>query len=385
MPRAGYDAVYLVTGFPSLYGQRVVREILAREPKSLVHAVVLPKFALRAEEAKVALDTQQRARLVLVEGDASAMDLGLSGAELRERAAEVDRIHHMAFASYAGLARKRAELTNVVGTGEILEVARFCRHLRLLAFHSTVLVTGSRAGVVADGALGRDALGEAPSDLAPVLATRFAAEKHVRRALGELPIAILRSGQVVGDTETGEVERLDGPYLLALVALVAPPEIRAALALDALHVHMTPIDYVSRAAQVLGAREESAGKTFHLVTPEPVTARAFFDAVGEVARAHASARLPPYLVTALLRAPGIEGFARSPRRFLEEHLSRTRYEDAATREALGESGVSCPPLAAFAERLTLAVIASVKGAPGEHGLAEPEPEPEPEEPDEAIV
>lgn len=361
MARPGYDCVYLVTGFPSLYAQRVVREILAREPRALVHAVVLAKFAERAEEARAALEGSGPGRLVLVEGDASAMDLGLSGAELRERAAEVDRVHHMAFASYAGLARARAEVTNVHGAAEILEVARSFGGLRSLTFHSSVLVTGRRPGVVPDGPLGPDALGEQPPDLAPVLATRFAAERYVRRRGGGLPIAIVRAGHVVGDADTGEVERLDGPHLLALVALVAPPELRPALGAPGEHVHMTPLDYLARASWAIGARDESRGSTFHLLLPEPLSARAFFEGVRRAAEAGPEG-LPPNLVTTLLRSPGVEGFLRSPRRFLEEHLSRTRYDDRAARALLEPLGVSCAPAAGLVERLTRSVLASARAS-----------------------
>ena len=49
MPRPGYEAVLLVTGFPSLYARTMVAHILAAEPRSLVYAVVPADRAARAE------------------------------------------------------------------------------------------------------------------------------------------------------------------------------------------------------------------------------------------------------------------------------------------------------------------------------------------------
>src|SRR6185295_14368322 len=99
MPRPGHDAVLLVTGFPSLYGRKMVRHILTAEPGALVYAIVPPERAARAEAERDALDSLDRGRLQIVEGDASAMDLGLSGAEFRQLTREVDRIHHLAHVS----------------------------------------------------------------------------------------------------------------------------------------------------------------------------------------------------------------------------------------------------------------------------------------------
>src|SRR5262245_23006050 len=93
MPRPGYDDVVLVTGFPSLYARKMVEHILASEPRALVYVVVLSKFDQQAAAELEALPPDARERVVVLEGDAAAMDLGLSGAEFRQLTREVDRIH----------------------------------------------------------------------------------------------------------------------------------------------------------------------------------------------------------------------------------------------------------------------------------------------------
>src|SRR6185436_14365735 len=122
MPRSGYDDVVLVTGFPSLYARKMVEHILAAEPRALVYLVVLAKFAAAAQVELDALPESSRERVVVLEGDAAAMDLGLSGAEFRQLTREVDRIHHMAHASYVGVDEATAKALNVNGAAEILEL-----------------------------------------------------------------------------------------------------------------------------------------------------------------------------------------------------------------------------------------------------------------------
>src|SRR5690348_5873901 len=86
MPRAGYDTVFLVTGYPSLHARRMIEQIVTSEPGSLVH-VLGPPPAEAAEGPAAApelqLSAEQQARVVFIEGSPHAMDLGLSGAEFR--------------------------------------------------------------------------------------------------------------------------------------------------------------------------------------------------------------------------------------------------------------------------------------------------------------
>src|SRR6185437_4611699 len=136
MPRPGYDAVLLVTGFPSPYARKMARHILSTEPSALVYAVVPPARAERAHAERDGLDPHSRARLVLVEGDPSAMDLGLSGAEFRQLTREVDRIHHVAHVASGSVDRRAARAINVVGANEVIEFARAASGLECLVFHS---------------------------------------------------------------------------------------------------------------------------------------------------------------------------------------------------------------------------------------------------------
>src|SRR5512132_2497018 len=138
MPRAGYDTVLLVTGYPSLHARRMIEQIITTEPRSLVYVLVPPPpppaepAEVPAGSPELQLSAEQQARVVFIEGSAHAMDLGLSGAEFRQLTREVDRIQHLAHVGSSAVDARTAHTVNVVGAAEILEFARAAPQLACL-------------------------------------------------------------------------------------------------------------------------------------------------------------------------------------------------------------------------------------------------------------
>jgi thioester reductase-like protein len=314
VPRPSYDEVVLLTGLPSFAARTTCEEIVRTSPKTLVHALVRSKFETEAREILDALPMDQRSRIQLVEGDAAAMDLGLSGAEFRQLASEVDRIHHAASVSYLGVERATAEHVNVQGAHEILEFAAACSSLKCLVHHSTALVSGDRTGTVLEEELKHD-----QRFRNVVEETKARAEKLMRAAMPKIPIAVLRPSMVVGDSQTGEIDRFDGPYLIILLIVTSPAEMALPLPgrSDA-PLNLVPADYVARASRAIGLDPRSPGRTFHIVDPAPLTARRVFELVALAGgRRMPRGFIPANLTKALLRTPGLERFAKSPRAFLD--------------------------------------------------------------------
>jgi thioester reductase-like protein len=351
MPRAGYEDVVLVTGFPSLPARRMCEELVRTRPGSggtLVHAIVRSKFASEATAALDAMTPEERSRVNLIEGDAVAMDLGLSGAEYLALAREVDRIHHVVQVSYAGVDAKTAARVNVGGAREILEFADVCANLRCLVFHSTAQVSGDREGRVLEGEL---KAGQRFRNV--VEETRALAEKIVRGAMSRLPIAVVRPSIVVGDSTTGEVDRFDGPYLLILLIVTSPPDFPLPLpGRGGEPLNLVPLDYVVRAAHAIGMSEQAVGKTFHLVDPAPLSARQVFELVARAGgRPQPLGFIPANLTKALLRTPGIERFAKSPRALIETLGTNVTYDHSNTDRILEGSSIECPPFESYVDRL----------------------------------
>jgi thioester reductase-like protein len=348
MPRPGYPEVALLTGFPSFLARRVARQILSAEPSTLLYATVRAKVAKEAEEALLELPKGDRERLVIVEGDTAAMDLGLSGKEFRALSSEIDRIHHAAQVTYLGVDRKAAEQVNVKGAQEVLELARACPSLKCLVHYSTTQVAGDRTGLVREEELD---LGQTFRTV--VAETRARAEKVVRRYMHDVPITVVRPTTIIGDSVTGEVDRFDGPYLLILLIVTSPAEIAVPLpGRGDAPLHLVPIDYVVRAAHAIGRNPAAPGRTFHLVDPHPLTAKRVFELVARAGgRPSPRGFIPTNLTKALLRTPGLERFAKSPRAFVEQLATPVRFDARNTEEILASTGISCPPFESYVDNI----------------------------------
>ena len=347
MSRPGFDEVVLLTGFPAFSARKICEEILA-SPKTLVHAVVRSKSMADAMLALDTLPLEQRRRVNLLEGDAAAMDLGLSGKELRGIVQDVDRIHHAAEVSYLGVDSAMAEQTNVGGSREILEVAESCSNLKCLVFHSTAAVSGDRTGYVRE-----DDLDKHQGFRNVVEETKARAERMMREAMSRIPVAVVRPAIVVGDSQTGEVDRFDGPYLLILLMVTSPPDFALPLpGRGDSPLHLVPIDYVAKVARAIGLDPRSPGRTFHVVDPHPLTARGIFELVARAGgRRLPRGFIPANLTKALLRPPGLDRIAQSPRAFLDAIATPVIYGTANTDEILASTSIQCPSFESYVERL----------------------------------
>ncbi len=347
MSRPGYDEVVLLTGFPSFSARKMAEELL-KDPRVLVHAVVREKLAIDAEAALDMLPLEQRRRVNVIEGDAAWMDLGLSGSELRSLTGEVDRIHHCARVSYLGADRATVEHMNVNGAREILEFAEACHDLKSLVFHSSTLVSGNRTGLVRE-----DELDKGQKLRNVVEETSLRAEEMMRAAMPKIPIVVVRPSMVVGDSLTGEVDRFDGPYLLILLLLTAPPEVALPLpGKGDVPLHLVPADYVAKAASTIGRDPRAPGRTFHLVDPNPLTARRVFELFARAGgRRMPRGSIPASFTKVLLRTPGIDRFVKSPRAFLETLTTPVSYATSQTDAILAGSGIVCPPFETYVDKL----------------------------------
>lgn len=331
--------VVLVTGFPTTFlATRVVRKLLRDSQDVEIRCVVQGKALDRARELVAAFPNGEGERVVLLEGDIAAMDLGLSGREFNHLAGEIDIIHHCAAVTYLGVAHGVAEEVNVGGAREILELADAARHLSRLVYWSSALVSGGRRGYVLEEEL------TAGDFRNPIEETRFRAERIIRKAAKQTPTTILRPSIIVGDSVTGEIDRLEGPYLLVLLMLNAPAELRIPMpGRGDIPLNLVPIDYVVDAGCTIAQDRRSVGRTFHIADPDPLSARKVFELIAKAAdRPVPRGFLPTNIASAILRAPGVDRFAHVPRAFIEQLGTEVVYDDRNSRELLGGSGIVCP-------------------------------------------
>jgi thioester reductase-like protein len=281
------------------------------------------------------------------------MDLGLSSAEYRALSRDLTWIHHLAGIYFMGTDDDTAHRVNVVGTRTVIDLARDASRLESVVHWSTAMVSGDRKGTCYEEDL------EAGQKFHNAYErTKYEAERLVRAAMRQLPITVVRPSIIVGDSQTGEIDKLDGPYYLMVVIATNASGVRLPLlGRGDAPLHLVPIDYVVEAAWHVARGEAAAGKTFHLVDPAPLSARAVFEAVADHAHTEKPrGHIPRPLARAVLRTPGLSRLGRGPLAFVDVLHHAVHYDQTNTAHALAGTGVRCPALAEYLPALVRFVL-----------------------------
>ena len=343
-----HEEVVLVTGFPAFTAQRMARKIVESDGKTRVLLLVREKFRPHAAAFVEQLTPARKKRVEILTGDVCDMDLGLASDEFKRVTAETSVIQHAAGIYYLGVPKEQTFRVNVEGTRRALELAAECKRLRRFCHWSTVHVSGTRKGVILE-----DELDCGQSFFNPYEESKFQAEKLVREAARRLPVTIFRPAIIVGDSQTGEIDKFDGPYYM--LVLIVSSKIDVSLPLPgrgSAPLYLSPIDFVVDAAHRLAKEERALGHTFHLVDPAPLAARTVYEIIAE--RAHKPAprgTIPAGLARAFLRAPGLERLARAPLAFLESFNHMAFYNSRGTMELLRGTDIVCPPFESYVDNL----------------------------------
>jgi thioester reductase-like protein len=341
------DRVELVTGYPGFIGKRLVRRLVedGRSGGGRLVLVVQPKFAQAARDD---LAAQGAERAEVIEGDVVQMHLGLSGAEWKALAAEVTDVWHLAAVSWLGAERSAMRRVNVEGTRNVIELAGAARRLRRLNHFSTAFVSGDRAGVILEEEL---ATGQRFRN--PYEETKYQAEILVRRAQSELPATVYRPSIVVGDSRTGEIDRFEGPYALAILLVASPLVVPIPWPGDAIApLNVVPVDFVVDAAVAIGRDPAGAGRTVHVVDPAPLSARRVYEMIAARAgKRLPSVSIPARALQALLRMPVLERLSRVHRPAIEYVNQVAMYNCRNLLELLDGTGIRCPPITSYLDRL----------------------------------
>jgi thioester reductase-like protein len=337
----------LVTGYPGFIGRRLVTRLVEGSLPAGERLVLLvqPKHAAQTAEDLRRLGASGHE---ILEGDVARMHLGLSGAEYRRLASSVTDVWHLAAVSDLKADRALFRRVNVEGTRNVLELARGARRLKRLNHFSTAWVSGDRVGVILEDELEADqGFHNAYEE------SKFRAEVLVRRAMSELPTTVYRPGIVVGDSRTGEIDRFDGPYYLAILLVTSPLSVPLPLPGDgAAPLNVVPVDFVIDAALSISRNPEGLGKTIHVVDPAPLSARRVYESIAR----RTNKKLPPVsiphrAVEAILRLPVLERLSRPQRAAIQYVNHLAMYNCHNLLALLDGTGIQCPPLSRYLDRL----------------------------------
>ncbi|MBE4752033.1 SDR family oxidoreductase [Corallococcus sp. ZKHCc1 1396] len=344
-PKKRTAGTYFLTGYPGFIGKRLVEHIAKEDPQGHIYALVQPKAF---KEAQALAAKVQGAKVELLTGDAVDMHLGLSGEEYQRLCERVTDIFHLAAVAQLGVPKETAWRVNVDGTRNLLELARDCENLSRFSHFSTCYVSGDRVGVIAE-----DELDRGQSFRNAYEETKFQAERLVQRASATLPITIFRPSSVVGDSRTGAIDRFEGPYYLGILLVTSPLVVPLPLPGNGVApLNVVPVDFVVEAVWRLSRDERAKGRTFHLVDPNPMSARRVYELIAE--KSHK--KLPRFNLSAraadvMLRLPLLEKLARPQRAAISYVNHLAIYNCHNTLELLDGTGVRCPPLSTYLDQL----------------------------------
>ncbi|MYW90117.1 SDR family oxidoreductase [Amycolatopsis rubida] len=350
-------ATFLVTGATGLIGRQVTRQLLTRPEVERVALVV--RASSREKLAALVDGWPHPDRVTLVTGDLGEPLMGVSETD-REALRGVDHVIHLA-ALYDITADDETSIrANVDGTQNVIDLAA---DLNAGCLHhvSSVAVAGDHEGLFTE-----DMFDVGQRLITPYHRTKFEAEKLVRDQ-HEVPWRVYRPAVVVGDSQTGEMDKIDGPYYLfpAISRLAGLPDIPSA-GPDLGDTNVVPVDYVAKALLELVTTPGLDGRAFHLVNPEPQPVVAVYNAFARAAGAPTitvqlgdkvskgivglvklSEHIPGFTIArdAVLERLGI------PPVLLETMAFPSVFASTETRKALASSGVEVPQLEEYAATL----------------------------------
>ena len=352
---------YFVTGATGFIGRNLVELLLERE--GTIYVLVREGSKGRLEELRNRWETDD-SRVVGIVGDLSEPRLGISDADLERLKGEVDHLFHLAAIYDMTADAESQRVANVEGTRHMVEFAEAVEAGRV---H---MVSSIAAAGLYRGTWREDMFDEAQDlDTHPYFRTKHESEGVVRTEC-ERPWRVYRPGIVVGNSETGEMDKVDGPYyFFKLIRRIrnAVPQWMPMPGVEGREINIVPVDFVVRAMDHIAHLDDLDGRAFHLTDPNPPTAGEVIDIFAGAAHApQSSVRVPagaletvePILRLAVSATPLGDAVADRiladfgiPRSVLVYVNYPTHFDSRQTEMALSGTDITVPPLEAYAGKL----------------------------------
>ena len=335
------NPMIFLTGVPGFLGTRLLRALAAAEPDSTFVLLVQPKFEGRTRTLLADLDLTGRA--TVLPGDITAPDLALGG-RYDEVAEQITQAVHLAAVYDLSIPRDIGWQINVKGTQHVLDLLAQSPNLERFGYVSTAYVSGERTGTLYEDELVHDAGFKNFYE-----ETKYHAEVLVQDRMDEIPTLIFRPSIVVGDSETGETDKFDGPYFV-LNALRTLPKytLMTRVGSGTEPVNLVPVDFVIDAMTHLMTTGGHEGTVFHLTDPQPLTTQALMELFADLlGMTVAYVPVPPGVARGLMNT-GVGRVLGIAPELIDYFDHPSHYDASNTRSALEGTGIECPSLPDYA-------------------------------------
>jgi thioester reductase-like protein len=259
---------YFVTGATGFIGRRLVERLLEQR-QGKVYVLVREPSVARLDDLiqrwTLAAGASAAGRIEPVIGDLRKPLLGLEQDRVTELRGKIDHFFHLAAVYDMTAPAEVNTAVNVGGTTHAVELARAveAKHLHHV---SSIAVAGEYNGVFEESMF--DEGQKLPS---AYHRTKFESERIVREQ-PYVPWRVYRPGIVVGDSQTGEMDKIDGPYYFfkAIERLRhLLPEWVPLVGVDLGLTNVVPVDWVAGALERIAHEPGLDGQAFHLTDPRP--------------------------------------------------------------------------------------------------------------------
>ena len=255
---------YFITGGTGFIGHNLIGELLQQKKKATLYVLVRKGSKKKFEAQKKEWGNDAK-RVIPVTGDLTRSMLGIPAKKRRELEGKIDHVFHLG-AIYDLLADAESQIrVNVDGTHNVV---KFAENVKAKRFHhmSSIAAAGMYPGIFRE-----DMFEEAQGLDNPYYRTKHDSEAVVRREC-HVPWRIYRPGIVVGNSETGVIDKIDGPYyFFKLIQKMRKmmPSWMPALGLEGGRINIVPVDWVIAAMLHIAHKPKLDGKCFHLTDPKP--------------------------------------------------------------------------------------------------------------------
>lgn len=263
----------LITGAGGFLGRFILERYLREYPDYTLHLLEHGPFLekLRDHLRNACPEAEDSGRVRVFEGDITQPGLGLDGAVRDTLKHTTVAAIHLAALYHLAAPRDVLMRINVEGTRNMLDFCQELPQLERFAHVSTLAVAGTHTGVFDEKDFD---VGQSFKNYYEE--TKFLSEKLVRERMPDFPASIFRPAVVVGNSKTGYIDKVDGPYYL----LVAISRHLQFIMPDCGPVknNIAPVDFVTDGLVDLFERgEDMRGVTIALMDPDPMTYNDFLD------------------------------------------------------------------------------------------------------------
>jgi NAD(P)-dependent dehydrogenase (short-subunit alcohol dehydrogenase family) len=350
---------YFVTGATGFIGRHLVERLLEREGD--VHVLVRPQSAARLDALIERWGAGRRVRPVL--GDLTEPLLGLDAEQVDELRGTIGHFFHLAAVYDMTAPEERNRAANVTGTVNAVALANAVE-AGCLHHASSIAVAGRFKGLFRE-----DMFDEGQKLEHPYHRTKFEAERIVRTQ-ATVPWRVYRPAIVVGHSQTGEMDKVDGPYyFFKLLQKLRGwlPQWFPLVGPELGYTNIVPVDFVAAAMDHIAHAPGLDGQAFHLTSPRSQRSGEVINTFAQAAHApqlamridrRLTAALPKGTISMLMRLPAARDVRRSvladlgiPDQMLEHVALTAQFDTRDTERVLEGTGIEVPELSDYAARL----------------------------------